>query len=390
MEQVGLATLLSLAISQGVVAAFNPCGFAMLPAYLSYFLGLESDDETNPAHNILRGLVVGLTLTAGFLVFFGSIGLVASTIVSRSAIESRIAWATLVLGSAMVPLGISMLAGYEPKLMLPRLDKGGRTRDLPSVFLFGVSYAVVSLGCTAAIFFGTVVTSFTSRSVVDGTLVFLAYGAGMSLVIMVLTLGMSMARTEIATFMRRFLPYVNRVSGAFLVLAGVFLVIFGWWEIQTLRGNISTNPVVRESLEFQSTLQNWASDVGPTKIAVAAAFILAGFIIWAIRPILDPLHGRIVGWGFFALWALVEAVNYRFELFILPVARTGADVPERVGNWFTDPLRWPALFEVLAAVIVMAFASFRLRRTLGDGRHQPSPTPQGASRSSAQEPSTNR
>lgn len=367
MEQIGLAALLSLAISQGVVAAFNPCGFAMLPAYLSYFLGLESDDETNPVRNVTRGLVVGLTLTAGFLLFFGTIGIIASTIVSRSAIESRIAWATLVIGIAMIPIGLAMLAGWEPRITIPRLDKGGRSRDLPSIFLFGVSYAVVSLGCTAAIFFGTVVTSFTSRSAVDGTLVFLAFGAGMSLVIMVLTLAMSMARTEIATFMRRFLPYVNRVSGAFLVLAGAFLIVFGWWEIQTLRGNISTNPLVRESLEFQSTLTNWASDVGPTKIAVAAAVILGGVIAWAVRPLLTETQARVVGWSMVGIWALVEAVNYRFELFVLPTARTLADVPDRVGGWFSDPLRWAVLFEVFASIVVATLLWWRLRRRLGPG-----------------------
>ena len=32
---------LALAFSAGMVATVNPCGFALLPAYLSYFLGLE-------------------------------------------------------------------------------------------------------------------------------------------------------------------------------------------------------------------------------------------------------------------------------------------------------------------------------------------------------------
>ena len=230
MGDVGLTTLLSLSLSAGLVAAFNPCGFAMLPAYLSYFMGLESEDETNAARNIFRALIVGLTLTAGFMVFFGAIGLLASTVVSRSAIESRIAWATLVFGILMIPLGIAMVAGFEPKLTLPRMSRGGDSRQLPSIFMFGVSYAVVSLGCTAPVFFGTVVGSFTSRSVAEGTLVFVAYGAGMGLVVMILTLAMALARNEVAVFYRRFLPYVNSVSGAFLVLAGLFLVFYGWWR----------------------------------------------------------------------------------------------------------------------------------------------------------------
>ena len=31
----------ALAFAAGTVAAFNPCGFALLPAYLGWFLGAE-------------------------------------------------------------------------------------------------------------------------------------------------------------------------------------------------------------------------------------------------------------------------------------------------------------------------------------------------------------
>ena len=39
---------LALAFTAGMVATVNPCGFAMLPAYLSFFLGLEGDDDDAP------------------------------------------------------------------------------------------------------------------------------------------------------------------------------------------------------------------------------------------------------------------------------------------------------------------------------------------------------
>ena len=44
----------------GMVATVNPCGFAMLPAYLSFFLGLEGQDEAAES-----GLEVPLPLLAG-------------------------------------------------------------------------------------------------------------------------------------------------------------------------------------------------------------------------------------------------------------------------------------------------------------------------------------
>ena len=48
------------------------------------------------------------------------------------------------------------------------MNKGTGSRELPSVFMFGVSYAVVSLSCTAPLFINNVVASFSDSSTLDG------------------------------------------------------------------------------------------------------------------------------------------------------------------------------------------------------------------------------
>lgn len=363
MNTVSLTALASLALSAGFISAFNPCGFAMMPAYLSYFLGVEGDKRLSPAQSIFRGLTVGLTLCAGFLTVFAAIGALASTVLSRSAIESRVAWVTFVLGIAMGLLGIAMLRGFEPKFRLPRLQRGGESRRLTSIFLFGVSYAIVSLGCTMPVFFGTVVSAFSSRDFFDGLLVFIAYGGGLCAVIMVLTLAMAVARTEVIAKMRRVLPHVNRISGGFLVIVGAFLALYGWWEVQVLRGNLAGNVLVDLSLDAQSSLSSWASSAGPSRLAVAAGYIVIAILLTALQRGMRPRGRRIALAAFGALWLAVEGAYYRFDLFVLPIVRTIADIPERVANW-SDPLRWAVLFELCAAVAVGALVWFKLRRRL--------------------------
>lgn len=362
MGSLALSSILSIAFATGLVAAFNPCGFAMLPAYLSYFVSLESGEEAHLSRNIFRGLVVGLTLTVGFVLFFGVIGILASTIISQGAIQSRLSWATFIIGILMVPLGIAMLVGYEPKLLIPRLNKGGTSRQLPSIFLFGVSFAVVSLGCTAPLFFATVVGSFESRNVWEGTLVFLAYGGGMSLIVMILTLATAMARNEVATSMRRVLPYVSKISGGFLVLAGGFLILYGWWEIQVLRGNLGSNWFVDRSEMFQTNITNWLGDVGETRIAVAIALILWAVVLRALWPMLEKPVAYLWLGLWIAAWGLAEIWNYDWELFVLPIWRTIIDLPFRIADWFREPGRWAVLFEVLAAAMILLFVWGRVRR----------------------------
>jgi cytochrome c-type biogenesis protein len=363
MFDIDLARPLTL----GLVAAFNPCGFAMLPAYVSYFLGLESDDETNVARNVLRALVVAVTMTLGFMAVFGTIGILTSTLIAESTLSRNVPYATVGFGIAMMPLGIAMLRGYEPKLNIRRLQAGGGSNQLPSIFLFGVSYAIVSVSCTIGLFLAAVADSFTreGEGIINGMAGFLAYAAGMGLVILVLSIGVALARNSVAANMRRFLPYVNKVSGGMLILAGAYLVTYGWWEIQVLRGNNPDNPVVELGERVQSTIQNWINDVGATRLAMGVAVIVGFAIVWAISASMENQKDkRMVRGGFLIVYTLIEIVRYRFDLLVLPLLRTIADIPERIGNWFTDPFRWPVMFELMLAAIIVLALWFGIGRLL--------------------------
>jgi len=368
--------LFTFTLTAGVVAAFNPCGFAMLPAYLGYFIGQESDEETNAAKNVVRGLTVGLTITAGFVTFFSLIGLVTRLFISEGAIAQHIPKVTFGFGILMVPLGIAMLFGYEPKLNIPRLQKGGKSRGYGSIFMFGVSYAAVSLSCTAPIFFGSVIGSFTRDGFVEGLIAFVAYALGMGLVVMILTTATSLARNEIATFFRKALPLVNRVSGVLLFFAGIFLIFYGWWEIQVLRGNFETSPLIDISDRFQGTITNWLADIGGLRMSIAVILILGGLLLAVFRSSMDARTWMAGMGGLATLWLLGEVfsdslfgnnADRSFELLVLPVLRTIISIPERVGNWFTHTARWETLGEVTFTLIVGTIAPLRGRH-LARGR----------------------
>ena len=355
---------LAVPFGAGLVAAVNPCGFAMLPAYLAYFLGIGSQDQTSDTgRNVLRGLVVGLTLTAGFVAFFGIIGALTTSLISTSTIADRGPWITLVISGLMVVLGIAMLAGFEPKISVPRLSKGGDSQGLISIFLFGVSYAVVSLGCASPVFFGSVSGSFSTDGWFEGILRFLAYALGMGLVITFLTLAVAMGRSGVTANMRRLLPHINKISGGFLVVAGVVLGFYGWWEVQVLlRDDFdANNPFVEASNRVSVRLENWIIGVGGNRFGLATAIAVLALMLWAFRRSI-PRPWLLTATAVVAVgYALAEAVQYQGDLLLLPIVRTIAAIPERVGNWFTEPARWPVLWEVLLSVIVGIVLWIRFR-----------------------------
>jgi len=276
---------LALALTAGMVATVNPCGFAMLPAYLSFFVGVEGDDaDRDTGASIARGLLVGGAVTTGFALTFAAIGLVVVNL--TSAVYDIGPWVTLVIGAALVVFGIALLAGFEPKVPLPRLDKGGRTRGFASMVLFGVSYAVASLGCTLPLFIVQVAGTFRSTDLASGLAFFVTYAVGMGLVLTTLAVALAVARHSLVSELRRMLPYVHRIAGAMLVVTGAYVAYYGSYEIRNGSGAIDDDGVVDRVFGWSSDLTNLVQDVGATRIATVLGLLLAAaatFVVVARR-----------------------------------------------------------------------------------------------------------
>jgi len=273
---------IAYAFGVGMVATFNPCGFAMLPAYLSYFLGLENsrDGEQRADATVLRALAVGAAMTAGFVVVFGVLGLVLDPILS--SITDKLPWVTIVLGIVLVFLGVRLLMGREINIPLPKIARGPEGRELGSVFVFGISYALVSLSCTLSLFIAAISTVIDQQNFVVGMGAFIAYALGMGLVLIVMTLAIALARQGIVRTMRGVLPYVNRISGALLVLAGLYVTYYGWYELQVLNGNTSGGGLAGWMFDLNGRITQWIDDVGPQRLGLILGLIIALVVFVAL------------------------------------------------------------------------------------------------------------
>lgn len=270
---------LALAFTAGMVATVNPCGFALLPAYLTYFLGLEGDTAGGtpdaPRNPVRRALAVSAAVTLGFVAVFGVMGLVWSSV--AEVVGERLPYATLVIGLGLVAVGVAMLRGFEPVVRLPKVQLSGEGRELTSMFLYGVSYAVASLSCTIGVFISVVSTTLAGEHALTSVATFLAYALGMGVTLAVLTLGVALARQGIVHTFRRVLPYMNRISGALMVVAGLFVAYYAWVEVGELSSG-RTSAVVTWSRDVQSAVQRWTERMGAGRLALAGLVVLGAAV----------------------------------------------------------------------------------------------------------------
>lgn len=256
----------------GMVAVVNPCGFAMLPAYIGFFVGAE-DTSLPLSRRIIRTCTIGLSLTAGFMVVFLALGLVIQ--LTAGNLVARLPWVSIVLGVAMVAAGIALFRGRHINVRLPFNPAAPRDRLHRSVFVFGLSYALVSLACTIPLFLASVMASLTGGEVVNGVLRFAAYAAGMGLVITVLTLALSLAQLSIVTNMRRILPYVERTGAVLLSLSGVYVTYYGWYSLRVYSGDLSAGGPAKYMYDLSGQASSFIQSTGPARIGLLLVAILA-------------------------------------------------------------------------------------------------------------------
>lgn len=271
---------LAFAFSAGLVAAFNPCGFAMLPAYLAYFLGVDGPDDGDVGVGVARALRVGVLVTAGFVAVFGVVGLLVSNL--SVTIEEYLPYVTIVIGLGLVVLAVAMLRGFELTVALPKLEKGGDARTDRSMFVFGLSYAIASLSCTLPIFLGVTATTFRNANVASGVSAFGAYALGMGLVLMVLTVAIALARQGLVTRLRSAMRWVNPVSAVLLLVAGAYVAYYGWYELRVRNDPTTFAGPAEWVTDLQTDIQVWIQDVGAERLGLILALVVVLAALFAV------------------------------------------------------------------------------------------------------------
>ncbi len=220
----------SLAFGAGMIAAVNPCGFAMLPAYLSLYLGTEESDfgKRSSLMRLLRALLVVAIVSSGFVLLFAAAGLAISA--GGSALLAVMPALGIVIGAVLVLIGLWMLAGRTLytgvfERLAGRIGDPG-TVSVRGFFLFGLAYGAASLSCTLPVFLAVIGSSLATGGVLAGAGQFVSFGLGMAAVLMMLTLALAFFKQGLVKWLRGAVPYVQLASAVLLVLAGAYIIYY--------------------------------------------------------------------------------------------------------------------------------------------------------------------
>ena len=284
------------AFTLGLVAAVNPCGFPLLGAYLSFFVGSDTDERPR---RLVRGLAAGSCVTVGFVLVFAVLGALVEGGVD--VVLGWVPWVMIPVGVALFALGVAGALGRPVKLLVPtrRLGTG---RGALAMAGFGITYAVASLTCALPLFLAAVAGTFGRLGVARGLGDFVAYALGMGLFLMVA--GLIVANAGVSP-LRRLSPitrFVPRIAGGVLALVGAYLTFY--WAAYEADPTASPPPIGLVE-RLQTDITTWLSSsvrvVGVILgLAVVVALMLGAAATGRHRkstPIADPASPEEVGVG---------------------------------------------------------------------------------------------
>ena len=277
------ATAAAYALLLGMVAAFNPCGFALLPAYITVLVTGSADEGVTRAMALRRATMFGLAMTTGFMAIFTGVGLLfgAVNVALQGDILPYVSYVTVVLGAAVVWLGVILLRGGELKGPGLRMNNAAPRATFWSQTVYGVAFAVASLSCTIGLFLFVVTQALAATNPIGAVAPFVIYGAGMGTSILVVSLTAAIAGSGVASALRRRTGTLMRVGGALMILAGLYVVIFGLAEVLPQFGIRALDEVLRTTSAWQSSIIGSITTWG-TPVLIGLVVLALGAAVWVL------------------------------------------------------------------------------------------------------------
>jgi cytochrome c-type biogenesis protein len=278
-------TLLTLAFTAGLLAPVNPCGFALLPAYLTHTAATRPGAAL--PQRLVRSLAAGAALAAGFALTLSAAGLAISA--GAHQLIRAAPWLGFTVGVLLVLLGLAGLAGRAPRLKLhlpiirPRTT--GATVGPGRWALFGVGYAAASLACTVAVLLAVITQAQASTTIAGQLVVFAAYATGSIALLLVLSAAAALAGSALSRGARALARYQARITAALLLVTGGYVATY-WWPAVT--GRSPTGHGVAAIDRWSTTTTTWLQ----AHTSAVAAAALALIVLTAIAAIAARLRRR--------------------------------------------------------------------------------------------------
>jgi cytochrome c-type biogenesis protein len=228
--EIGVA----VAFAAGVLSFLSPCVLPLVPSYLSFVSGVGIEELEGGGGDVKRvAFIHSLFFVLGFSLIFLALG-ASATFVGRLLREYQV-WIARIGGLLIIFFGL-YLVGVRPFKGMAR-ERRIHLRNKPLGYLgstlVGLTFGAGWTPCIGPILGGILTFAATRQTLTDGLVLLGFYSLGLAVPFLLSALAMSWFLSTFDRF-KRWIPWVERVSGLMLIAVGLllasgrFTALAGW------------------------------------------------------------------------------------------------------------------------------------------------------------------
>ena len=215
----------SLAITAlllGFLTTTSPCILPLYPGFLAYLSGQREMGR----QKYFLGLFVLAGVLAMMLFLGGLIALLAIPV--GSVLIYVLPLADLVI----LILGILLLLDRNPFKAMPQIQLPVLNHPFGNAFIYGLLYGPIALPCSGPMVVSIFVLSFTVGEALNQLWIFLWFGLGLGIPLLILSLLSGALQRQLTVFFARHSRVINFIGGVLLVGIAVYDLNKNWQFIR--------------------------------------------------------------------------------------------------------------------------------------------------------------
>jgi cytochrome c-type biogenesis protein len=239
---------IALAFVAGVVSFASPCCLPLVPAYVGYMVGTVADDEAARRRAAFyQALAFVLGFSTVFITVWASVGVIGYVFRDYAGFLRQLGGALLVFMGLHVAGVINVTLLYrELRLPLGPLAPAGaafgETRPTTPSYLrsalLGVVFAAGWTPCVGPILGGIIGLASVSSTVVEGTVLLLAYATGLAIPFVLVAIGATSVSRRLG-WLRLHARAVSWVTGGMLIVVGFLMLTNTFVRLSTFLAPIA-------------------------------------------------------------------------------------------------------------------------------------------------------
>ncbi len=204
----------------GLLATTSPCILPLYPGFLAYLSG-----QAEAGSGWLR-YFLGLSVLAGVLTMMLALGgLIALLSVS---IGSVLAYLIPLADFLILLLGGLLLFDRNPFKSLPQIQVPVLRSPLLNAYLYGLLYGPIALPCSGPLVVSIFALSFTVGEALSQFWVFLWFGMGFGIPLLILSLLSGAFQRRLTTLFARQSRLINAIGGLLLIGIAIYDLVQNW------------------------------------------------------------------------------------------------------------------------------------------------------------------